>query len=437
MLLILNVQAVRAQNNFDEIFGADYQDAIEYLDENKAHIDDVIGNRNGDAEVLLPVVFPELVRYSIIRDQIETTGLKIFYVHTADEFPKFSNFSIGRFQMKPRFVEELEEAVVALGLLDRFADVVEFPTDEGKEIRRLRVQRLESAEWQAIYLSCFGAVMDARFSDGMWNSIDEKITFYATAYNHGFNASEDEISRWKDVALFPYGAGHAGRQYVYADVSLFSITRGEPNKKEPKLLETAVFIPNTTDQAHISNGADIDHGGPLVQALRYNRWDIAEYLLDHGADMTAYSPILAGTPDKPRNTSSDCRAGFENYGLFSPLSIAVYENYSRFPDAMQSAMEKGIKPAGKIAGGPYTAVAASDGYVYAIDNRGSKSIIDIIDVNNPGDEYIAGSMEITRRRAHSIVIEDGLLYARCAEGVEYDNGIAIIDVSDPAKPVEK
>ena len=222
LIFIISAPDVFGQIEYDKVFPAEYRDAVEYLENNLTIISTEIRKRNGDVDVLVPVVFPELLRYSIVRDQIETTGLKIFYVHVSDEFPKFSNFSIGRFQMKPRFIEELEEAVSSLGLTTMFADVLEYrPGSSEKEIRRQRVQRLESAVWQAVYLACFGAVMQTRFSHLAWDSIEDKITFYATAYNHGFNCTEEEIRRWMDARIFPYGIDYPREQHAYADVSRY------------------------------------------------------------------------------------------------------------------------------------------------------------------------------------------------------------------------
>jgi len=183
------------------------------VQEQGAQLREAIASRGGDADVLIPVVFPELVRYSLVRDRIETAGLKVFYVHIGEASGKFGNFSIGLFQMKPTFVEKFEGPVVSFGLLDRFKDVAEYPSGSSeKAIRQVRVDRLESPAWQAAYLACFGAVMDRRFGDVAWDSAEDKTGFYAAAYNHGFLADGEEISRWEKAELFPYGVERHGEQ---------------------------------------------------------------------------------------------------------------------------------------------------------------------------------------------------------------------------------
>ena len=54
----------------------------------------------------IAVVFPEIVRYSAIRDKIEITLLKALYINLGEDY---ADFSIGQFQMKPSFAEALHK----------------------------------------------------------------------------------------------------------------------------------------------------------------------------------------------------------------------------------------------------------------------------------------------------------------------------------------
>jgi hypothetical protein len=219
LLLVAN-RVHAGQQSYEEIFGAHYREALRLVREQGALLCETIASRGGDADVLIPVVFPEILRYSLVRDRIETTGLKVFYVHVGEASGRLGDFSIGLFQMKPTFVEKLEGAVVSFDLLDRFRDVVEYPRGSSeKAIRQARVDRLESAEWQAVYLACFGAVMNLRFGHMAWERVEDKIGFYAAAYNHGFLVDAQEISRWEKAELFPYGMERDGEQYSYTDIA--------------------------------------------------------------------------------------------------------------------------------------------------------------------------------------------------------------------------
>ena len=53
----------------------------------------------------LAVVFPEIVRYSDLEDLIQIRALKVLYVQYGR---KYADFSVGHFQMKPSFIEQLE-----------------------------------------------------------------------------------------------------------------------------------------------------------------------------------------------------------------------------------------------------------------------------------------------------------------------------------------
>lgn len=205
---------------FNEAFPADYEDAKVYLSKNYDVIVGILSENGADSDVLVPVVFPEIMRYSIVRDTIEITGLKIFYVHVGG---KFANFSIGRFQMKPSFAEGIE--IYILSYADEFPSLSEkiqySEMTDGKELRRSRVKRLEQLEWQILYLACFGLIIEHRFNNVAWNSREEQIRFFATAYNHGFMSHEAEIRQWQHAALYPYGVDAGPNQYAYGDLSVF------------------------------------------------------------------------------------------------------------------------------------------------------------------------------------------------------------------------
>lgn len=206
---------------YNKVFPADYEDAQKFLYSNIDQIVEILGENGADSEVLVPVVFPEIMRYSIVRDTIEITGLKIFYVHVGG---KFANFSIGRFQMKPSFAEGIE--IYILSYADDFPELSEklqySGITDGKEVRRSRIRRLEQLEWQVRYLACFGRIIEHRFGQIlMGQSIQERIRFFATAYNHGFMSDEAEIRRWQDVAFYPYGTDEGPNQYAYGDISVF------------------------------------------------------------------------------------------------------------------------------------------------------------------------------------------------------------------------
>lgn len=56
----------------------------------------------------LAIVSPELIRWTAFKDFFETTALELLYVKKGKTY---ADFSIGHFQIKPSFVEQLEAYV--------------------------------------------------------------------------------------------------------------------------------------------------------------------------------------------------------------------------------------------------------------------------------------------------------------------------------------
>jgi len=110
------------------------------------------------------VVFPELIRYHLLRDLFETESLKLIYV---EEGSQIIDFSIGLFQMKPSFVENIENYLQKYPCLtestNNFSKINDFKTSEIKKIRTQRIERLQQTDWQILYLSAFMSICYHRF----------------------------------------------------------------------------------------------------------------------------------------------------------------------------------------------------------------------------------------------------------------------------------
>jgi hypothetical protein len=191
--------------DFSTIFGARYQEAVAWILERAGTLREALDSRGVDARTLVPVVFPEVLRFSLIRDRVETLGLETLYV---SQGAAYADFSIGRFQMKPSFVERLEI---------RLPDLAGFGTAaSARGVRALRVERLRDDAWQARYLAAFGSIAEADFPCAGTDT-EARIRFLAAAYNHGFWRSRSEIEAAESWRLFPSGASSP---YRYADVAV-------------------------------------------------------------------------------------------------------------------------------------------------------------------------------------------------------------------------
>ncbi|MBI5218152.1 MAG: hypothetical protein HY958_04400 [Bacteroidia bacterium] len=215
---ILTVLLISSQPFFSKIFRDDYTNAVNFIKQNKTLIEKTCSQYDNENAVVLSVVFPELIRYSYFKDFFETSALEVVYTKYGSGYV---DFSIGRLQMKPSFIETLENTVLKDDSLhQRYKIITEFKSDKPELIRQTRVERLKTLKWQLIYANCFIAIMDEKFKDVEWPDIKEKIRIYATAYNHGFNHSLEKIKKWQSDKTFPYGGTNPENQYAYGDVAV-------------------------------------------------------------------------------------------------------------------------------------------------------------------------------------------------------------------------
>lgn len=204
-----------AQNKtYKQHFAEEYQEALTFLKKNKALIQQELSRNGGKLQELLPIVFPEIVRFSDIQNLIEAGSLELLYVNYGTSY---ANFSIGRFQMKPSFVETLENYVKQYKIAD-YTFITQYPDKEVKKIRKERVKRLNSLKWQLRYVNVFYQVVQRKYPNA-WQNTEEKIRFLASAYNRGLSTSAQGIKTWAKQPAFPYGKKYKGTQYNYTDIA--------------------------------------------------------------------------------------------------------------------------------------------------------------------------------------------------------------------------
>jgi len=209
--------------DFEKIFNPDFQTAIDIINDIKPKMENQIKNLGGDYKVCAAIVFPEIIRYSLLKDQMETAALKVFYTKLGN---RYANFSIGLFQMKPSFVERLEKEIISFLELSEFHFISEYPFNISKENERnLRLKRLSDLDWQITYLVCFTRLIDNihknNYSELGVQNIKNRISLFATSYNTGFWYDTDKIFEYKTINLFPTGNNIANNQFNYHDISYY------------------------------------------------------------------------------------------------------------------------------------------------------------------------------------------------------------------------
>lgn len=215
-LFLLVIQIITGID-YQSIFGDDYQDALNYFGKNSNRIEMQLNRQQVDKELIVPIIFPERIRYSMIRDLIETTAVEFVYINYG---PDYVDFSIGDFQIKPSFAEKVEVSLSKLpGLNTKYQSLINFRENGIQAKRKERVQRLKSFNYQLIYIAAFYDIINQQFNLSNKSKI-EKIEFLASAYNYGFDKEMSVIESRIGVKYFPFGKQYRGEQYAYTSVAV-------------------------------------------------------------------------------------------------------------------------------------------------------------------------------------------------------------------------
>ncbi len=166
------------------------------------------------SRLMRSVVFPEVLRYSSLRDGIETESLRTLYVQLGSDY---ADFSIGLFQMKPSFAVQVEaEAVRILPLSLQQRLMLAYPPGDPESERRTRVRRLQDPVWQLRYLAAFVAICNYQCRLYAFKDEEERMQFYALKYNGGLQAPDRWI-RGRMAADNRYlASGMPGGRFRYA-----------------------------------------------------------------------------------------------------------------------------------------------------------------------------------------------------------------------------
>lgn len=178
---------------------------------------------NADARFMQSIVFPEVMRYSSIKDGVEAESLRTLYVQFGKEY---ANFSIGQFQMKPSFAEEVETKSAQLlpeSILKELQ--LQYALSDAQTIREQRVERLQDTDWQMVYLTAFIAICNKSYSDKKFSSPTEKLQWYATVYNAGFNKTDAFISKKIEQDNFYLSQQMPGKKFKYAAIAGWYYTK--------------------------------------------------------------------------------------------------------------------------------------------------------------------------------------------------------------------
>ncbi len=198
-------------------FDRDITIAIQLLKKEQNTIELVAQRFPCEKAEVLSIVFPELIRYSRFKDFFETKVLEQLYVLKGNAW---ADFSIGYFQMKPSFVEDLEYHVEHMpGLVSSFQEILDYTVTSEESKRLERIKRLKSFQWQLKYAFCYYFIMQKCYDGLHFENEEAQLKFFATAYNFGFTKPIDEIEAWMYEKAFPYGKKFKTEQFAYCELS--------------------------------------------------------------------------------------------------------------------------------------------------------------------------------------------------------------------------
>ncbi len=198
-------------------FGNDWTRAEAWEKENREWMKDTLESSGISYPLAVAVVFPEIVRYSALRDVMETSMLRILYVNLGEEY---ANFSIGQFQMKPAFAEWIRNtACDSTASFPNFYSRCREEYDDAKEYRKSIVSDLEEPGIQLLYLSAFIRICDSIYNTEKMYEKD-RVKFISTVYNAGPGKSMEEILHLSTRKY--YSTKLIGSEkYPYSDISVF------------------------------------------------------------------------------------------------------------------------------------------------------------------------------------------------------------------------
>ena len=145
----------------------------------------------------LSIVAPEYCLFSKYTDLIELRTLYVMYLNTG-----ISDFSVGPFQMKPSFIEDMEKCIQSYPqLVQKYSFLI--PKGSSREKRKFRLEHLSSWEGQLKYLDLFVMIAKVKTESIQFKNNEEKLKYWATMYNAGINCLHKKNLELQKTKSFP------------------------------------------------------------------------------------------------------------------------------------------------------------------------------------------------------------------------------------------
>ena len=178
-------------------FGKEWKKAAQRIEEHRPQWQEIFESLDADVLECEAIIFPEQLRYSRLKNGMEEGATIALYVKGGTQA---ANFSVGYFQMKPSFVEEVEAAWMKSPLRHKYK--LYFDVRDSQSSRQKRLKRLLDVQWQCVYLGLFYRLVRERIPELEELSGRERVIIMATAYNRDFDASLEQLQLMREDYMF-------------------------------------------------------------------------------------------------------------------------------------------------------------------------------------------------------------------------------------------
>jgi hypothetical protein len=205
------------QPDYRIIFGSNWEKADAFVSENEYWLKSACEKNNISFTFAVAIVFPELIRYSALKDKIEISLLKTLYINLGEDY---ADFSVGPFQMKPSFGEDIHKRVQSVRER-RIRNLFKTGTSykDVREYRKSIVADLEDPRSELNYLIAFIKICEHNYMI-KWKDENEKLKFFSTAYNCGLDKGQDYIYAMSEKKFFSTSIVKT-KTYSYSDISVY------------------------------------------------------------------------------------------------------------------------------------------------------------------------------------------------------------------------
>lgn len=178
------------------------------------------------------IVFPELIRYSVFQNELETLVNKFLAYSSEDS----GNYSIGLFQMKPQFAAEVENLVENDSNLKNKYSSINYGGDSSTvNSRHDRILRLNDFNFQLEYLKAF-IEYEVNALSLENEDLSTRIKFLSAAYNYTISTDRSVLEEAFDWQTFP--SGKPGMYFNYQKICLQAADEISANKITANELST-------------------------------------------------------------------------------------------------------------------------------------------------------------------------------------------------------